>query len=303
LKRLVARLLRASGALAAARYLRERLLGRPALIILCYHRITDRPFVVSARCVSPKELDEQLHFFRRSYDVWPLAAVPEYVKGERALRRDTLVLTFDDGYLDDHQQAGPLLGRHGLRATFFVSTGPALDGRPYWMDRLGSVAADATSASARVQALKQAGEDDREKILAELGAAPDVRVGPPVMGPEQIADLAAAGHEIGAHGVSHPVLARLPAGRCREEVSQSVEGLRGLGLPVRAFAYPFGGRGEVGERAPAAVAESGLGIAVTTEERAVRRSDDLLLLPRKVVSSQSVAQLALKLERLAWEAR
>lgn len=36
-----------------------------------------------------------------------------------------IVLTFDDGYLDDYQNAFPILKKYGLTGTFFVLTGPA----------------------------------------------------------------------------------------------------------------------------------------------------------------------------------
>ena len=319
----------ASGAVAVARFVRERLLGAPALIILCYHRITDTPFTVSARCVSPSAFAEQLAHFGRRYDIWPLTHVASYLRGKRTLRRDTLVLTVDDGYLDGFIEAAPVLEAQGVTATFFVSAGPSLDGRPYWMDQLGEalgrlqeIAVDkappvighllteytAAGATGRtdlarqlVATLKEMEESDREEVLRSLGRH-DGWAGPPAMGRRELRDLASRGHEIAAHGCSHAMLSALAEVRCREETVGCIALFRQAGFDVRSFAYPFGGAREIGAMAPGAVAEGGITLAVTTEGRAVRLSDDPLRLPRMVVSTQSLDLIAVRLEKLAWRA-
>ncbi|TCJ00549.1 polysaccharide deacetylase family protein [Aeromicrobium sp. IC_218] len=51
--------------------------------------------------------------------------------------------------------------------------------------------------------------------------------------------LEAAGHEVGGHTVTHPDLATLPAAEVKREVCQDRSTLKGWGLKVRSFAYPF----------------------------------------------------------------
>jgi peptidoglycan/xylan/chitin deacetylase (PgdA/CDA1 family) len=56
-------------------------------------------------------------------------------------------------------------------------------------------------------------------------------------------ELHAAGMSIGGHTVTHPVLARLPAERQREEIEGCARRLREeLGVAMRWFAYPVGAR-------------------------------------------------------------
>lgn len=63
----------------------------------------------------------------------------------------------------------------------------------------------------------------------------------PLLAARQVADLAAAGMEIGSHGATHVRLAGLDAGQLRAEVSGSRTSLSELtGVPVRGFAYPYG---------------------------------------------------------------
>jgi len=60
------------------------------------------------------------------------------------------------------------------------------------------------------------------------------------MNPDQIRGLAAAGWEIGSHGLSHKDLT-LPPYRQMDEVVESRRRLETLlGIPIQSFAYPFG---------------------------------------------------------------
>lgn len=59
--------------------------------------------------------------------------------------------------------------------------------------------------------------------------------------PGEVAELAAAGVEFGAHTASHPHLDRLPAGAAAEQMRLSREAVEEwTGRPCRVFAYPYG---------------------------------------------------------------
>ncbi len=71
-------------------------------------------------------------------------------------------------------------------------------------------------------------------ISGVLGEAPYMTVA-------QVKALQTAGHEIGAHTVSHPDLTTLTLDQARHEICDSRTQLQALGLsPVTNFAYPFG---------------------------------------------------------------
>jgi peptidoglycan/xylan/chitin deacetylase (PgdA/CDA1 family) len=57
---------------------------------------------------------------------------------------------------------------------------------------------------------------------------------------DQLQQLQAAGHEIGAHSVTHPDLTTLPLDEAQREICMSRDVLMSLGLDVRSFAYPYG---------------------------------------------------------------
>ena len=339
-KRQVAELLRRSGALGAARRLRAGVLRRPALFILGYHRVAAASPPFSPLTVTPAAFAAQIGYFARHCDVWPLARLAGWRREPEALRRDTVVITFDDGYADNHANAAPILERYGVPATFFVTTGPVRRGGRLWWDDLRDAleAPDAGRALAAaavdgpVAALLRAYLADAggqrpaiaRRILATLQHAPEAqrdgllealsrsrredaparpaRPAPPpdLLTPAQVADLARRGFGIGAHGVTHASLPTLDPRRLAEEVEGALADLRALGIETRVFAYPYGDAGEPGGAVEQAMAGAGVTLAVTTEERAARPDDAPLRLPRKVVPDQTLGQLATRLERLAW---
>ena len=112
-------------------------------------------------------------------------------------------LTFDDGFLSVYENALPVLQVRGVKAMLFLVAG-----------LIG-------------------GEDEWDHAIAE----------PPhrLMDEAQIREWLAAGHEIGAHTMTHPRLAQLPRDRARAEIFDSKARLEDrFGVPVRHFCYPYG---------------------------------------------------------------
>lgn len=123
----------------------------------------------------------------------------------------------------------------------------------------------------------------RWRILDELTAWAEAR---PVARPShQILTSEEAIHlakgdivEIGAHTVTHPVLAALPADEQREEIQQSKACLEAvLGRDVVSFAYPHGSSTP---ESAASVAEAGFVCACSSRPDAVFRDADRFQLPR-----------------------
>ena len=80
-------------------------------------------------------------------------------------------------------------------------------------------------------------------ISDRLGGLNEWDDGPrwPLMSASQVAELAAAGMEIGSHSATHSRLAGLDAGQLEAEVRDSRASIAELvGAPIRGFAYPYG---------------------------------------------------------------
>jgi peptidoglycan/xylan/chitin deacetylase (PgdA/CDA1 family) len=91
---------------------------------------TDRMgFVLS---VTPADFEEQIRFlWSHGYNSVTLTDVREYVRNGKALPRNPVAITFDDGYDDAYTAALPVLQRYHMTATFYIITG-FLD-RPRYM--------------------------------------------------------------------------------------------------------------------------------------------------------------------------
>ncbi|MGB2710613.1 MAG: polysaccharide deacetylase family protein, partial [Conexibacter sp.] len=129
---------RAAAALDA-RWLRALLARLPlwrGVLVLNYHRVGDgsaTPWDHTLWSATAEGFDAQLTFLARHAEVVGPDDLPALAAGRRGRR---VLLTFDDGYRDNHEIAYPLLRRHGLQATFFLATG-FLD-RPHvaWWDEI-----------------------------------------------------------------------------------------------------------------------------------------------------------------------
>ena len=87
--------------------------------------------------------------------------------------------------------------------------------------------------------------------------------------------------EIGAHTVTHSVLAALTPSSQREEIKESKRFLEELlGRKVASFAYPYGRRCDYSEQSVALVREAGFAHACSNFAGVVGRNSDLFQLPR-----------------------
>ncbi|MEU3062722.1 polysaccharide deacetylase family protein [Streptomyces subrutilus] len=147
-------------------------------------------------------------------------SVGELLRARAAGRAERLVgLTFDDGYTDFLTRALPLLRRHGCTATLFVLPG-----------RLGV-----------------------DNVWDPLGPRK------PLLTAEGIRQAAAAGQEIGSHGLLHQDLTAASDDVLRHELRGSRDLLRELtGTVPAGFCYPYG---HLDARVVAATRAAGYGYA------------------------------------------
>ncbi|WP_319454947.1 MULTISPECIES: polysaccharide deacetylase family protein [unclassified Mycobacterium] len=171
--------------------------------ILMYHSVSDTPSTSTrALSVAPTTFAVQLNYLRRQG--FTGLTFGELCKRRRAgqpLPPKPIVLTFDDGYANFIEEALPMMIGQGYPATVFATTG--------WLHDAGPIAA---------------------------GTTPDRMLSWP-----QLAELAAAGVEIGAHSHSHPQLDQISLPRLRAELADSKHMLEDrLGQQIESLAYPYG---------------------------------------------------------------
>ena len=87
--------------------------------VLMYHHI--RPEAGFIAC-TPEHFEQQLQWLsHQGYESLSLAEFAAHLAGET--RKKAVVITFDDGYLDNWVYAFPLLQKYGFKATIFLVSG------------------------------------------------------------------------------------------------------------------------------------------------------------------------------------
>ena len=88
--------------------------------VLMYHHI-DEKGKTSTLSVSPENFRRQMRFLSsHNYNVISLAEFVQAIRNQTILPRNTVVITFDDGYDDNYYLAYPVLKKYTLPATVFV---------------------------------------------------------------------------------------------------------------------------------------------------------------------------------------
>jgi peptidoglycan/xylan/chitin deacetylase (PgdA/CDA1 family) len=215
-------------------------------------------------------------------------------------------VTFDDGYADNAASALPILLKHGIRATFFVAT-QFLDGGRMWNDTVietvrrapgnvldarnfGFDLFDIGTPSRRRQTIESLLEHwkylppgEREACVQRFSSAIGGELPADLMmTTDQVRKLHTSGMDVGAHTVTHPILASVDPEKARLEIGNSKQALEiATGAPVKLFAYPNGQPGrDYGADHVRIVRELGFDAAVSTAAGVATRDSDYWQLPR-----------------------
>ncbi len=279
--------------LVASRVMRlwHRLL--PArVVILRYHSVQHDPrpdTPVGRGIVHPAEdFARQMEWLAANYRPVTLDQVAAALREGQPPPDDGVLITFDDGYRDNHAVAAPILERHGMKGVFYITVDCVEQQKLPWFCRLrhafaGRPEPEYVAAAARCATLAGAAQEaflaDTERALGAPPFAPADRL---MMTWDEVRDLHRRGHTVGSHTLSHPNVAQAaPADRPRElqESKRRLEEV--LGAEVRHFSYPSPRlQPHWTEETVAACAEAGYETAVTTTPGPVLAKGAALSLPR-----------------------
>ena len=302
------------------------------LSILIFHRVLAEADPLFPGEIDRVRFDTICGWLRRWFKVLPLDEATRRLH-EGSLPARAAAITFDDGYADNHDEALPVLQRHGLSATFFIATG-YLDGGCMWNDAiidalrrtrheqlqpagieglhelrampLNGHDARRHAIEAVIRAVKYLDVARRDRIVLALRQALGVAApASPMMSGRQVQALRRAGMVVGAHTVSHPILARLAEAEARDEIARGRDALEQLLQErVALFAYPNGKPHEDYSGQTAALARQlGFDAAFTTAWGAARVDTDRFQMPRFSPWDRSRARYGLRLAGNLWQSR
>jgi len=275
------------------------------LVILMYHKVNPKSDLLGLS-ISPSFFDYQLAFLKSRYRVISLADALTMISDGIPMG-DHAVITFDDGYRDNYDHAFPLLRKHGLPATVFVTVDALETGIFGWntfdkaiqdgrLDRIDLTQFDLgviriATAGEKKRAivhlhreLKQCDHGTRKAVVTYVvnmlahGSSPE-RV---MLSWDEAREMQKSGLVvIGSHTVTHPILTRVDRGTARDEIIRSKAVIEErLGTVVDLFAYPNGRTVDFDDDIISMLAQAGYRAACTTVHGSVGAGDDLFRLLR-----------------------
>jgi peptidoglycan/xylan/chitin deacetylase (PgdA/CDA1 family) len=235
--------------------------GDRTLRVLMYHKVNDLPDNPLSMPVSL--FDEQMDLLRTlGYTVVDLQAVLDYYVQGTPLPPRAVLITFDDGYHDNLDNAARVLQKYGYAGVLFVPVGYLDDRQPL----------------------------PHEERLAAHG------VMNPTLDWDELADVERRGIRIESHGISHRPLANLEVDEAAREITLSKLRLEErLGRPVRAFSYVKGSEADYRPVHLSLVRQAGYDVAFSAVSGANSAETDPLQLRRYNIEPYSTRTFELVL--------
>ena len=282
-----------------------RSLSGPAarsLTIFTFHKVPDEADAFESEFTAQR-FARLIEILVQNFHILPLE------EGIARLQKNDLppfavALSFDDGYPNWFDGVIPVLERHAIPATFFIST-CQLEGHALWFERLYAIeratkddravllapfrqnglAAGGMSdleGEALLQTVKYLPTAQRDGVIGACEEALGLKANTALFTAADVGRLRAKGFTIGAHTVNHPILASCSKAEAQTEITRSREMLTEvLREPINLFSYPNGVPGkDIRPDHVRIVQDAGFRGAVTTAMGAATHATSIFQLPR-----------------------
>lgn len=227
-----------------------RWLFRNRLRVLAYHDVRD----VGA-------FEAQIRHLVECYETVSGRTVRAAVRGEAALPKNAVWVTFDDGCPTVVERGQPVLDRYGVSATLFVCPGVIDTDRPFWWSIIRSALRQGLNPEldgrswtddSLVTHLKSQPDGVRRTFVERLSTALAQHSGTALtvrqLRRHELRRWLDRGHEVGNHTWDHPCLDRCEPAEQQRQVRQAHDWMR-CEFPgwSPTFAYPNGNWSDVTE--------------------------------------------------------
>ena len=242
------------------------------LVVLNYHRIGDKQnslFDHDLWSASAEDFEQQLRFLTLNFDLIRIQDLDHIWKSPRGRY---VLITFDDGYLDNYEWAFPLLRAYNSPATFFLTTGFLDERKIAWWDEISWMVRSSSQSTLKLapwneqelslvpaqqsqtiksllQIYKRLSGEQTEDFMTALanatgtGRCPAETADRVWMDWDMIREMSEAGMDIGGHTVNHPILANHPEETQKFEVQHCKHRIEAeLNQSISAFSYPVGAK-------------------------------------------------------------
>ncbi len=287
-KKIFARVLHASGIFNMLR-------SPDCLIVFTYHRMyahgqsADVAFDSGVYNTEEKEFIRHVRWLKRNTNIISVQDLPEVLNKREPAGKATVILTFDDGYIDNYTVAYPVLHQMELPAVFFIPT-EIIESRRLgwwdmisflikqcileklsWEDRMFSLPLERSGAISYFHSMMaEMPSDETGHLIERLAEACEVQVpdemfqNRELMTWDHIREMSSKNMTIGSHCTTHRVLATLSDADQHEEMRTSREVLENrIDKKVAAISYPVGDIHNITASTPAIARSCGYELGFT----------------------------------------
>lgn len=227
--------------------------------VLMYHHINHHKGDMVT--ITPEAFEGQMEYlYRAGYRTLKIAELIAYINNGLTLTQKAVVVTFDDGWLDNYMYAFPILKKYKINATVFLITNRV---------------ENASQNAAKIPSFIPTHEES--KSLIEKGEPHKV-----VLRWNLIKEMSDTGLiEFYSHTKSHAKCDSLPEKELAEELKESREIIeKRLGIPCPYFCWPYG---KYNDPALTAAKEAGYKAIFTTNHGVAQRGSDPFAINRIIV--------------------
>jgi len=262
------------------------------ITVLAYHRISDVQDedeyefdmeLISASCA---QFDEQIKYIKQNYNPISIEEFVAFTEGKFELPKRSVLITFDDGFIDNYENAYPILKRHNVPAVIYISTEYINTDDTIWFDKLVFLIKSindmtlniddlgkeyvlsennrGTVATKICSDLKTVPNKSRIKILNELNEKYGQELKSKstlksrMMSWDNVREMDESCISFGSHTVSHPILSQLTDVELSEELEESKRDIeKNLNHVVDTISYPVGDSNAFNDRVLNATKKAG----------------------------------------------
>ena len=214
--------------------------------ILMYHKVPDQDLASEHKIfVNKNNFEKHLQFFKKiNFKTLTFGDLKQFRTGQRSFKefpKKPLILTFDDGYVDNLLNAKPLLNKYGFKAQVFLLANQNIDSNTWDQKTASTVESSAAEKHMIVTSI------ERQKWIC----------------PE---------FEIGSHGLNHnkmPLMSRYEKILELTESKKSLE--KEFGQKITTFAFTYG---DTDEECAECCQEAGYDYGVNTDQGGLHLEDD-----------------------------
>lgn len=287
---LPARLIKNIGGLSFKSFLSAFRPFQKISIILMYHRVVEetlKNYHDPAMLVSSKTFEMHIKEISQFFDIVPLEAITESNPQKRRL----CAITFDDGWVDNYENAFPILKKNNIPATIFIPVNMIGSKKRFWFQSIWDIWSqagknglisdciryfntvipawkpeyiDVEQIDKLISELKhlpaQELNDLAEQSYRSLGLTPESDGY--ILNWEQVREMSQNGITFGSHCLNHYILPNLSKEIKKKEIFDSISILNKKGVSVSPFfSFP---NGDWDNESLALVKEAGYKGALTT---------------------------------------